>query len=196
MGSLSFERNLNSMGPVSKLRTDGERAVGDSESSHQSREETTSFRAESRDARRGIEAKNLLFQIVVSICRRFLEQAKAGSAKSRLDPPDYEKIRKGNDAAHQGNGEADATVFTTEAVFEDDNLRAIYKELYQMEPTKFLLRHPPKMQRAVNLDARSRLSSMAQAWRYSVPKPRRAFPIFIDLETLTPSVRAELLIRN
>jgi len=79
-----------------------------------------------------------LVNIGVSLRLRFLQQAREAIYNHHPTPAEVKVIKRGNEAAHRGNGLADAALFKAQLVDEDHALARVFRRLYRCLPTEYL----------------------------------------------------------
>ncbi|KAE9378746.1 hypothetical protein N431DRAFT_450690 [Stipitochalara longipes BDJ] len=79
-----------------------------------------------------------LLDVGVSIRLRFLQQAREPIYNHRPTPEESKILKKGNEAAHRGDGLADAALFKAKFVDDDHVLAKVFRRLYRCRPTDYL----------------------------------------------------------
>ena len=79
-----------------------------------------------------------LLDVGVSLRLRFLVQARETIYNRPPSATEAKVLTKGNEAAHRGNGLADAALFKAKLVDEDDVLARVFRRLYRCSPIDYL----------------------------------------------------------
>lgn len=117
-----------------------------------------SLEREIKEAKREKERMKPLLEVGVAIRLRFLEQSRQTLRGQNVRAINQQSIREGNQAAHNGNGTADAALFTTGILKETlesggkSELAEVFETLYCKLPKGFLT-WPELLRRAIDCEA-------------------------------------------
>lgn len=102
--------------------------------------------------------KEPLVQLGAAVRVRNLERAKGPALGTARDTLNKTNIAEGNAAAHNGNGKAEAALFSLDDLDVNvSRLEEVYQSLYHREPSMFESSFRSKMQRIVDLQVTAKL---------------------------------------